>query len=251
MDTFSMDNRPRNRLQELLLLFIIYFLVYETCLYGSGLLISYLADRGFPGAVLYAAASCAAAFSALLSLWTVLRRTGQKPAVLYAPAPEGYGKPGYASVLFDLSAGLFLALFLNLLLLAVGKYLPGRIGAVNTQPVLFGISLPLIPSLLIFGFLLPFCEEAFFRGILFREALRCTSLSRAAVFSSLLFSVYHGNILQGIYAFFMGLYLCRMERKYRSLRASFSLHALVNTVVLVMTHTGFLQTAVSFFSAVE
>ncbi len=246
-----MDNRTRNRLQELFLLFIIYFLVYETCLYGSGLLVSYLTQRGVSAAVLYAAASCAAAFSALFSLRTVLKRTGQKPAVLYAPAPETLGKSGYAAVLFDLSAGLFLALFLNLLFLAAGKYLPPGAGAAITQPALFGISLPLIPSLLIFGFLLPFCEEAFFRGILFREAFRCIPFTRAAVFSSLLFSVYHGNISQGIYAFFMGLYLCRMERRYRSLRAPFSLHALINTVILVMVHSGFLQTAVSFFSTVE
>lgn len=251
MDTNSLDNRPQNRLQELLLLFIIYFLVYETCLYGSGLLVSLLSERGVSAAVLYAAAACAAAFSALFSLLTVLKRTGQKPAVLYAPAPESYGKRGFVSVLFDLSAGLFLALFLNLLILAAGKYLPGRIGAVNTHPALFGISLPLIPSLLVFGFILPFCEEAFFRGILFREALRCMNLPRAAVFSSLLFSVYHGNIPQGIYAFFMGLYLAHMETKYRSLRAPFALHALVNSVVLVMSYKGLLQTAVSFFSAVE
>ncbi len=242
----------RKKLQELLLLCLIYVIVYEGCLYGLGILIPFLFGKGVPETVCAAAALCGISVSALLSLGIVLKRTGQKPAVLFAAAPEDrktVSSP--AAVFFDLSAGLLLALAVNLLFLLFRRFYSGNAAPFFQPPAVFGIRPAFIPSLLLFGFLMPFCEEAFFRGILFRESSRVLPYFSAAVFSSLLFSVYHGNLPQGIYAFIMGLYFCRLTERYGSVRAPFMLHVLVNTVILFLSRGNLLQIAISFLSAVE
>ena len=242
----------RKKLQELLLLYLVYVIVYEGCLYGLGILLPFLSGRGVSETVCAAAALCGISAGALLSLFIVLKRTGQKPAVLYAAAFEyrdAVRRP--AAVVFDLSAGLLLALSVNLLFILFRRFFSADPAPFFQPPAIFGIRLAFIPSLLLFGFLMPFCEEAFFRGILFRESARVLPFIYAAVFSSLLFSVYHGNLSQGIYAFIMGLYFCRLTKRYGSVRAPFMQHVLVNTAVLFLSRGSLLQTAISFLSTVE
>lgn len=56
-------------------------------------------------------------------------------------------------------------------------------------------------------FFVPLAEELIFRGLVYRRMKRYCSVKAAAVLSSLLFAVYHGNPIQIIFAFPMALAL--------------------------------------------
>jgi membrane protease YdiL (CAAX protease family) len=83
----------------------------------------------------------------------------------------------------------------------------------------------LILSVVILG---PLCEEIVFRGIIYRRARLYTGVRPGAVISSLLFGLYHGNMIQFIYAFFLGLLLCAIYEKSKNLKVCIAAHAALN-----------------------
>lgn len=92
----------------------------------------------------------------------------------------------------------------NLLLFLTG--IGSRSGAyAETAGVLF--SLPWRMQLLVMGLAAPLCEEVIFRGLVYRCLKREKGSAVAAVVSALLFALFHGNLLQGIYAGGLGLLL--------------------------------------------
>lgn len=77
-------------------------------------------------------------------------------------------------------------------------------------------------------FLAPICEEFFFRGIIMRLAGKGFGLMGANIVQALLFGVYHGNIIQGIYAFVAGMILGYVAGTRKSLSGAVFLHLSVN-----------------------
>lgn len=57
------------------------------------------------------------------------------------------------------------------------------------------------------GILIPIAEELIFRGLIYRRMRRFFSVKIAVFLSALLFAVYHGNLIQMIFAFPMALTL--------------------------------------------
>lgn len=57
------------------------------------------------------------------------------------------------------------------------------------------------------GIMAPFIEEIMFRGIIFDELERKSSLKLTIIIQGLLFGIYHLNIAQGLYASVMGIVL--------------------------------------------
>jgi CAAX amino terminal protease family. len=55
--------------------------------------------------------------------------------------------------------------------------------------------------------LLPIFEEIFFRGIIFNELRTRINVIAALIIQALIFALFHGNIIQGIYTFILGLVL--------------------------------------------
>ena len=122
-----------------------------------------------------------------------------------------------------------------------------------------------ILQLAVLCFLQPILEELCFRYALFDRLLpylmrkneadngnpaQNNIAFRSALYSSLLFAVYHGNLPQGIYAFLMGLFLCYTYKKHAGLLSSFTLHASLNLIMLFLVHFRvypFLCTSVWFF----
>lgn len=86
----------------------------------------------------------------------------------------------------------------------------------------------------------PAGEEWAFRGFAFRRFREKMNFSfpLAAILSSLSFGLYHGNLVQGIYAFFLGLLLCWVKEVYRTTEAPFIFHMAANGISLVMTWAG-------------
>lgn len=89
------------------------------------------------------------------------------------------------------------------------------------------------------GLLVPLAEELVFRGLGYQRLRRETDAWTSAVFTSVLFGLYHGNLLQGIYAGIMGLFLAFVCEHYKSLTASWLFHAAANITAIIMTAYGF------------
>ena len=67
----------------------------------------------------------------------------------------------------------------------------------------YGAWLPL--GLLCYGVIAPIAEELVFRGLLYHELRRFLKMPSAMVISAALFAMYHGNAVQGLYAFAIGM----------------------------------------------
>lgn len=99
----------------------------------------------------------------------------------------------------------------------------------------FGESiLPTLTSVLI----APFGEELIFRGVTYHYASRLTEglQSRRKAFyiantiQALAFGIFHGNLVQGTYAFLLGLVLGYLRERFGSIWASILAHMLINGI---------------------
>ena len=90
---------------------------------------------------------------------------------------------------------------------------------------------------------LPFVEELLFRGTLFPRLERQYGLRTALLLSAILFGVYHGRPVQGIYAACMGILLAAVYAGTGRFVIPFALHGACNLSVLFLQWTG---TYVSF-----
>ena len=77
-------------------------------------------------------------------------------------------------------------------------------------------------------FVAPMSEELIFRGVTLKYAARATPFFLANIFQALLFGAFHGNIVQGAYAFVAGLFCGYVCYKGGSLWLSILLHMMFN-----------------------
>ena len=92
------------------------------------------------------------------------------------------------------------------------------------------------PLLILYAVLLgPIEEELTFRGVIFSSAKKALPFWAANIFQALLFGIFHMNLIQGIYAFFIGLFLGYVAGRGGSIYFSIFLHILFNSWGTFMT----------------
>lgn len=77
--------------------------------------------------------------------------------------------------------------------------------------------------------LAPIGEELIFRGLTFRIMRKAVPLWAAVVVQALLFGIYHMNLVQGVYAFLLGLLFGYVAYRYGSVVPGILLHMVVNS----------------------
>ncbi len=97
---------------------------------------------------------------------------------------------------------------------------------------------PFWQQLLTSGLLIPIMEEVIFRGIGFRLLRRWISFPWAMTISAVVFGVYHGNLVQFVYAGLCGVLLAYLYEKYDSILAPILSHMFMNTVAIIFTQWG-------------
>ena len=147
------------------------------------------------------------------------------------------------------AAGILAAsVFLNLFLAGVGV-VHADAAAADASAQAGRVSLPL--GILIYGVLSPLAEETVFRGItLQRLYLLChenksrkTAFLLAAGLSSLLFGIYHGSLVQGVYAAAMGFLFCLFLALGGNLFSVIVLHGGANVMTLFLSRAGAFRSA--------
>ena len=104
---------------------------------------------------------------------------------------------------------------------------------INLENMLF--STGLIPEIAVIGVLVPIVEELIYRGLVFRRMRDLISFVPAMVLSAVLFALVHGNLVQGLYAFGVGLLMALVYEFSGSLFASILLHITANTCSVLLT----------------
>ena len=132
-------------------------------------------------------------------------------------------------------SGIALAIGLNYILLVIdlAQYSEAYQDAVE---VLYAP--PFIQQILYTGILVPILEELIFRGLVFKVLRKWIPFLWAMLISAILFGVYHGNLVQFVYAGLCGLFLAYLYEKYDSILAPIWSHMIMNIAVCTMTEFG-------------
>lgn len=133
-----------------------------------------------------------------------------------------------------------------LALAAVGLVLGGNVvlslsglaGASETYQEVAGnqYSASLLVGVVCYALITPIAEELLFRGVMYNCLRRYMKLSAAMVMSSALFAIYHGNSVQGIYAFAAGCLMVYGYEYFGDFRICVGIHILANLSVYLLSN---------------
>jgi membrane protease YdiL (CAAX protease family) len=83
--------------------------------------------------------------------------------------------------------------------------------------------------------LAPILEELIYRGLVYRRLRDYLTVRAAAVISAAVFGLIHGNVVQFIFAFLVGLAFAAVYERYRTIWAPILAHVFVNAFSCVLT----------------
>lgn len=128
-----------------------------------------------------------------------------------------------------LLANLILTRVVNLLVYSMPAELSNEV-----QEQLFGSAM--LFQLLGLGLVVPVMEEVLFRGLVYNRLRGYTkTVWSAAALSAAVFAAVHGNLIQMLFAFPMGLLLAAVYHRYQTLRAPVVFHMAVNISSVLAT----------------
>lgn len=132
-------------------------------------------------------------------------------------------------------AGLGLEFFVTAGVAAVSYVLPEVISSFDKQMEAAGLDVVTLGSALAAMVLAPIGEELLCRGVIFRLARKTSkSFWIANSIQALTFGVMHFNLVQGVYAFLIGLALGFLYEKFKSLYAPIVAHFVINTAAMLL-----------------
>ncbi|MCM8711832.1 CPBP family intramembrane metalloprotease [Clostridium sp. SYSU_GA19001] len=135
------------------------------------------------------------------------------------------------SMIILLGAGLDMIINSVLSFIPVDKWFPSHQEIVNSITAGRNFTLTLITV----GIAVPIFEELLMRGMVFNELRRNMNLKLAVILQALIFGVYHGNMLQFIYASILGIFLGIVYLWTDTLWAPITIHILFNSSNLILS----------------
>lgn len=94
----------------------------------------------------------------------------------------------------------------------------------------------LVVGAIVYGLISPVCEEVLFRGIIFTTFRRYINVYAAMAVCAVIFGIYHGTLVQGVYALVMGFVMAYMYEYYGNFLAAVIVHALANLMAYFLTN---------------
>lgn len=99
-------------------------------------------------------------------------------------------------------------------------------------------SVPLVLGLILYGLVSPLVEEIVFRGIIYNRIKRFYSITKAVIFSALLFGAFHANLPQFAYGTCMGVLIALCYERTGCFYAPLLFHAAANVAVFLTAFFG-------------
>lgn len=150
--------------------------------------------------------------------------------------------PNRKAPLWKYTAGLLMALALSLglnNLILIGNLSDMSESYQATMEAFY--SSPLVIQIVVLAVLVPVCEEMVFRGLLFRRLRERASYMQAALYSAVVFGLMHGNLVQMLYGFILGMMLSYLYEKYGSVKAPIAAHMAMNLLSILATEFNLLD----------
>lgn len=91
-------------------------------------------------------------------------------------------------------------------------------------------------GLVLYGAVSPVAEEMVFRGLIYNRMKRHLRTGAAIVLCGMLFGIYHGNLVQGIYGCVLGIGITLMYEWYGSISAPILFHGAANAGVFAVSY---------------
>lgn len=88
-------------------------------------------------------------------------------------------------------------------------------------------------GLVLYGLISPLAEEIVFRGVIYNRLRRLYNPTIGIVVSGVLFGVFHGNPVQGVYGACLGVMMAYLYERSGSFRIPFLFHAVANLAVYI------------------
>ncbi len=107
----------------------------------------------------------------------------------------------------------------------------------------YSISIPM--GILVYGLITPIAEELVFRGIVFKRIENYYTTAIGVIVSAFIFGMYHGNLVQGVYGFLLGLLIAICYVKYDHILIPIIFHGAANISVFMITRNYPLQDMVN------
>ncbi|MCM1083684.1 MAG: CPBP family intramembrane metalloprotease [Clostridium sp.] len=157
-------------------------------------------------------------------------------------------RPVIPAIFFIILAGIVGQFFVDSALMLARPFFPTAFAEYDKQVTsqVFGASASYVLYFTIF-FIAPIAEEILFRGLLqkyigsfFHKIMDKGAVLCTILFQALLFGIYHGNMIQGIYAFVLGTLLGVLAVSFNSLIPGILFHMTINTSILLAPVTPFL-----------
>ncbi|MDE6641290.1 MAG: CPBP family intramembrane metalloprotease [Acetatifactor sp.] len=143
--------------------------------------------------------------------------------------PEGTEKPKIYHILLIIVLGVAAQFAISGLLILVEIYVPGALEEYEELMEMAGLTEVSSLTLVATTMLAPLSEELACRGVIFRLAGKISPKFWVAnVVQALAFGILHGNLVQGAYAFALGLILGLVYRQFRDIWLCMLLHASMN-----------------------
>ena len=93
---------------------------------------------------------------------------------------------------------------------------------------------PVWLGIISYGILAPLGEEVVFRGVVYGQFKKVMKVPLAIVLSGLAFGLFHGNLVQAVYATVIGILLALVYELYGTLIAPMVFHGIANLFVYIM-----------------
>ena len=155
-----------------------------------------------------------------------------------------FGKPVMGKTNFlDCTLAVLLAFavepLISLLSLATAMFFPNNV----TEAFQIAYESPLVISIISMAVFPALLEEIVFRGFIF-SGFKNTKLKHACIVAGLLFAFAHNDLQQFLYAFFVGVLLCYVCYKTKSIIPGIITHFTINATQIMMSRASFSSEAV-------
>lgn len=97
----------------------------------------------------------------------------------------------------------------------------------------YSVSVPV--GILVYGIITPIAEELVFRGIVFRRIERYFTTTIGIIISAFIFGIYHGNLVQGVYGFLLGILIAVCYAQFDHILIPVLFHGSANISIFVIT----------------
>lgn len=166
---------------------------------------------------------------------------GEKIIIFHRKKESGKGRTLIYGICVALLAGA-LALFLNVIF--------SRIGVTSASEEFSNtaakqMSFPLSLGLLVYGIATPLTEEIVYRGLVYNRLRRFYGFPIAIVAAPLLFGIAHGNMVQLLYGFLMGVVICLIYERLGSFSYVCLFHIVANSTVYIIMKDAAMKNAVA------